>query len=65
MNRPANSIPTVLAGHYLGQTISNEHINVQVQDQNQNAGEGSSRVNNVATDNEGKEIDLNKTYYED
>jgi len=44
--------------------IPNEHINVQDQSRNQNAGEGSSQIysHNVVNDNEGHEIDLNKPY---
>jgi len=47
--------------------ISNEHMNVQGRDRNQNAGEGSSRIDSykVTNDNEGHEIDLNKPYYHD
>jgi len=55
-------IPSDYAGHYAGYINSNEHTNVQDPGRNQNAGEGSSRLYNIAIDNEGQEIDLNRRY---
>lgn len=58
--------PSDYAGHYFNLNISNEHKNIQDSGQNQNTGEGeSSRIFNVAIDDEGREIDLNKSYYND
>jgi len=54
----ATRLPSNYSG-VLSDTTSNENINVQNQEENQNAGEGCSRDFHVALDNDGYEINLN------
>jgi len=58
MNKPATHFPSNYSGVFVHSTF-NEDNNVQNQDKNQNAGEGSSREFQVNRDFDGYEIDLN------
>lgn len=62
---PAKGLPSDYAGHYVDHATSSKHTSIQDQGRNKNAGEGSSKLYNVVMDYEGREIDLNKSFYND
>jgi len=58
MKKTTTHLPSNYRGIYV-HVIAIEDKNVQNQEKNQNAGEGSSQEFHVARDNDGHEIDLN------
>jgi len=58
MNVPATRTPSNYPGVFVD-TMSNEYMNVQNQEENRNAREGTSREFQIAVDNDGLDIDLN------
>jgi len=64
-NQPTTDIPSVYCGHYVVLAVSNNDTIDQDQAQKHNMKEKTSPENTVTIDNEGREIDLNKPYYND
>jgi len=52
-------LPSNYAGLFEDNNMSNDEMNVQRQEQNQNAGEGSSSLAKEVLDSDGQVIDLN------
>jgi len=52
-------LPSNYAGLFKNDNMSHEEMNVQNQENNQNAGEGSSRLSKEVLDSDGHVINLN------
>jgi len=64
-DQPAKGLPSNYAGYNVDHTVSSEVTNIQDQDRNENADEGSVKIFKVVMDNDGHEIDLNKPYHKE